>query len=116
MDESKIEQRLAELEKQVWRLTNTLDRFLRMTHSEWVKEPWKLSREDRLALLKPGPEDWKITVGLFDNLGPVFDEAMKLREAERQEADRKFAKRAASRKRRPKAAQAVKTSVKRKPK
>ena len=48
-----------------------------------------------------GKDDWRQTVGMFtddEGLKEVFEEAMKLREKDRQRAYRKFDKKAASRK------------------
>ncbi len=57
----------------------------------------------RLASLRPGHEDWKSTIGIFqkgDGMKEVFDEALKLREAHRQKFYKAEARRQAAAKRR----------------
>jgi CO/xanthine dehydrogenase Mo-binding subunit len=60
--------------------------------------------EEEVAALKagkPGPRDWMTTVGMFDGdetLHAVFQEALKLREADRAKARKKYARKPRTRK------------------
>ena len=72
MRQPTVTERLAKLENQMQRLLGTDD--------------------SKLESLEPGPDEWKLTAGIFnqeDGMDEVFEEALKLREAERSEFHRK---------------------------
>ena len=80
MPRQTVEERLAKLEDQMQQVLGLVD--------------------PNLNSLEPGPDEWKLTAGIFDKadgMDEVFAEAMKLREAERREFRRKAAKRKVSR-------------------
>ena len=68
-----VEERLAKLENQMQRVLGNMD--------------------SKVDSLEPGPDEWKLTAGIFnqeDGMDEVFEEAMKLRAAERREFRRKL--------------------------
>lgn len=80
MSRQTVEERLARLENQMQQVLGIVD--------------------PNLDSLEPGPDEWKLTAGIFDRedgMDEVFAEAMKLREADRREFHRKTAKRKTSR-------------------
>ena len=75
MKKLSMEKRLADLERQVAALAESSRHFLR----DDLNTP--------LVTMQPGRDEWKETLGIFgpeDGMDEVFEEALKLREADRQ--------------------------------